>query len=568
MPAESRPPLKVVLCWHMHQPHYLDHESGRYQLPWTYLHAIKDYVDMAAFIEANPAARAVVNFVPTLLEQIDDYATQVRGYLEDSRPIGDTLLAALVSPALPSDEEHRLWLIKACLRANEQRLIERFPAYRDLVSLARCVCEFPHTIGYISGQYLADLLVWYHLAWIGETVRRSDDRVQQLMSKGSGYTQHDRRQLLTIIGELMAGVIGRYRRLADHGQIELSLTPYAHPIAPLLLDIDSARDAMPEVTLPAHPRYPGGEESLRWHIDEGLRVFEHYFGRRPQGIWPAEGAVSAATLKVFAESGFRWSASGESVLRHSFTRAHLAPPSCLHHPYRLDPSTLTLFFRDDGLSDLIGFTYADWQADDAVNNLLHHLENIAKACKDDPHRVVSIIMDGENAWEYYPENGYYFLTTLYRRLGAHPAFTLTTFNELLDSGIEAQVLPTLVAGSWVYGSFSTWIGAGDKNRAWDLLCAAKLAFDAAVSNGQLSGERLLRARRQLAVCEGSDWFWWFGDYNPAESVRDFDRLYRLQLAQLYKMIGTDVPETLSQVISHGGGAPEAGGVMRRGSEDL
>ncbi len=565
MPADPR--LRVVLCWHMHQPHYLDHESGRYQLPWTYLHAIKDYVDMAAFIEANPAARAVVNFVPTLLEQIDDYASQVRDYLGEGRPIGDTLLAALVSPALPADEEHRLWLIKACLRANEHRLIERFPAYRDLVSLARCVANFPHTIDYLSGQFLADLLVWYHLAWIGETVRRTDGRVQQLMNKGGGYTQQDRRDLLTIMGELLAGVIDRYRRLAERGQIELSLTPYAHPIAPLLLALDSACDAMPEVTLPAHSSYPGGEESLRWHINEGLKVFERFFGFRPRGIWPAEGGVSAAALQIFAESGFHWSASGESVLRHSFARARMEPPRCIHTPYRLDGCAITAFFRDDGLSDLIGFTYADWQADDAVNNLVHHLENIAKACKADSQRVVSIIMDGENAWEYYPENGYYFLTALYRRLSEHPALALTTFSEVLDYGTEACSLPTLVAGSWVYGTFSTWIGDGDKNRAWDLLCEAKLAFDAAVASGRISGERLERARRQLAICEGSDWFWWFGDYNPSESVRDFDRLYRLQLAQLYKMMGTNIPDALSQVISHGGGAPEAGGVMRRGSEN-
>ena len=565
MPADRR--LNVVLCWHMHQPHYLDRESGRYQLPWTYLHAIKDYVDMAAFIEGNPAARAVVNFVPTLLEQIDDYAQQVREYLADGRPIGDPLLAALVSPALPADEEHRLSLIKSCLRANEQRLINRFPHYRNLAALARCIGEFPHAISYISGQYLADLLVWYHLAWIGETVRRSDGRVQSLMSKGGGYSQQDRRLLLSIIGELLSGVIGRYRTLAERGQIELSFTPYAHPIAPLLLDLKSAYEAMPDAPLPAHARYPGGEERLRWHIEEGLTVFERYFGFRPQGIWPAEGGVSTAALQQFGAAGFRWSASGESVLRHSLARAKIAPLPCIHVPYQVEGSGITTFFRDDGLSDLIGFSYADWQADDAVNNLVHHLENIAKACTGNTNRVVSIIMDGENAWEYYPENGYYFLTALYRQLANHPSLILTTFSEALSGGYEPVTLPALVAGSWVYGTFSTWIGSRDKNRAWDLLCDAKLVFDRMVSNGQLAGERLQRACRQLAICEGSDWFWWFGDYNPAESVRDFDRLYRLQLAHLYKIIGADVPDELSQIISHGGGAPEAGGVMRRGSEN-
>lgn len=565
MPVEHR--LKVVLCWHMHQPHYLDHESGQYQLPWTYLHAIKDYVDMAAYIESNPAARAVVNFAPTLLEQIDDYARQIRSYLEEGSPIGDPLLAALVSPALPADEEHRVWLIKSCLRANERRLINRFAPFRNLAALARCINEYPHSIAYVNGQYLADLLAWYHLVWIGETVRRKDGRVLQLMEKGSGYSQNDRRQILIIIGELMDGVIERYRRLAESKQIELSVTPYAHPIAPLLLELESARDAMPGVALPAHVAYPGGRESLRWHIKEGLTVFERYFRFKPQGVWPAEGGVSTEALKEFGEAGFRWSASGESVLRHTMARAQMTRPQCLHVPYQVEGCGITTFFRDDGLSDLIGFTYSDWQADDAVNNLVHHLENIAAACTGNANRVVSIIMDGENAWEYYPENGYYFLTALYRRLTAHPDIQLTTFSEVLDAGCESHKLPAVVAGSWVYGTFSTWIGNVDKNRAWDLLCNAKHVFDMAVNDGRLVGDKLQRARRQLAICEGSDWFWWFGDYNPADSVRDFDRLYRLQLAHLYKMIGVDVPDELSQIISHGGGTPEAGGTMRRGSEN-
>jgi alpha-amylase/alpha-mannosidase (GH57 family) len=321
------------------------------------------------------------------------------------------------------------------------------------------------------------------------------------------------------------------------------------------------------VALPAHSDYPGGAESLQWHIDEGIAVFERYFGRRPEGIWPAEGGVSTETLQQFGAAGFHWSATGEAVLRHSFARSEMSPPKCIHVPYRVEQTDIVTFFRDDGLSDLIGFTYADWQSDDAVNNLVHHLENIASACAKDPNRVVSIIMDGENAWEYYPENGYEFLNSLYQRFGNHPAIELTTFSDALASGCKPVSLPELVAGSWVYGTFSTWIGSSDKNRAWDLLVNAKLAFVAALADGHLEGERLQRARRQLAICEGSDWFWWFGDYNPADSVRDFDRLYRLQLAHLYRLIGAEVPEELSQVISHGGGAPEAGGVMRRGADN-
>jgi alpha-amylase/alpha-mannosidase (GH57 family) len=225
-----------------------------------------------------------------------------------------------------------------------------------------------------------------------------------------------------------------------------------------------------------------------------------------------------------------------------------------------------IFFRDDGLSDLIGFTYSDWHADDAVANLIKHLENIAAACQHEPNRLVSIILDGENAWEYYPENGYYFLHALYSKLASHPSLELTTYSECLQQHCEVSTLSHVVAGSWVYGTFSTWIGEPDKNRGWDMLGDAKHAFDASVAAGQLDERHRRLAEEQLAICEGSDWFWWFGDYNPAESVRDFEHLYRLHLSNLYQILGAEPPAYLSEVFTHGSGTPAMGGTMRKGQE--
>jgi alpha-amylase/alpha-mannosidase (GH57 family) len=563
MPDDIR--LKVVLCWHMHQPQYRDLVSGIYHLPWTYLHVIKDYTDMAAHLEAAPAARAVVNFAPLLLEQIEDYAKQVEGFLTNSLAIRDPQLAALVSPALPPSEEQRIMLIKACVRANEARMIGRFPAYHRLAEMAVWFTTHPESLRYLSNQYLADLLVWYHLAWLGETVRRDDARVKHLLEKESGYTLHDRRELLTVIGELLSNVIPRYRQLAARGQVELSVTPYAHPIVPLLLDFSCAREAMPQAPLPLLPQYPGGEEQARWHIREGIETFRRHFGFAPVGCWPSEGAVSTPSLKLLAQAGFRWAASGEGVLHHSLAQSghadHSMKEAWLYRHYSVADSGMSCFFRDDGLSDLIGFTYANWHADDAVNNLVHHLENIAHCCRAHPEHVVSIIMDGENAWEHYPENAYFFLSALYRRLSEHPAIELTTFSDCLKT-VPAKNLRQLVAGSWVYGTLSTWIGEPDKNRGWDMLGDAKRAFDTAA--GQLGAEQLERARRQLAVCEGSDWFWWFGGDNPAATVADFEQLYRQHLTNLYQLIGAEPPEYLAQVFTRGGGAPVHGGAMRPG----
>ncbi len=561
----ASPPLKVVLCWHMHQPYYRDAVEGEYKLPWTYLHATKDYEDMVALLEENPAARAVVNFTPTLLEQIHDYAEQTRQYLKDGQTLRDPLLAALVAETMPEDGAARIALVRACLRANEKRVIHRFPAFKYLAEIAHTVLKRQPYAAYFSDQYLADILVWYHLAWLGESARHSDERIKALMQLQHGYSLHDRQILLEVLSESMQSVIGRYRQLAESGRVELSVTPYGHPIVPLLLDMHSTHQAMPEAPLPQPPHYPGGDARALWHVKEGLRVFEKFFGFRPAGCWPSEGAVSEATLALLGESGFQWAASGESVLRNSLHASGIMSQGCIHHPYRHQGSPITCFFRDDGLSDLIGFTYSDWHAEDAVGNLIHHLENIAGACHDDPDRVVSIIMDGENAWEYYPENGYHFLTTLYQRLAEHPSIELTTFGACIEEGLQATEMSRLIAGSWVYGTFSTWIGEAQKNRAWEFLVQAKQAFDQVVESGTLSEETRLLAERQLAICEGSDWFWWFGDYNPGESVQDFDRLYRHQLQALYQLLDLEPPAHLNEVISLGGGGAEAGGVMRRGS---
>lgn len=556
--------LKVVLCWHMHQPQYSEPMGGMYQLPWTYLHAMKDYADMAWHLESVTEARAVINFAPTLLEQIDDYDQQLKGRFKGTGRLKDPLLIALDSPVQPAHAGERRKLINACLRANEEKLIAPFPQFSRMVEIARWALEQTERLRYLNEQFLVDLLVWYHLVWMAESVRRSDIRIQALMKKGQFFTFHDRRQLMTVIGEILNDLIPRYRRLAETGRVELSVTPYAHPILPLMLDINSTLEAMPDAPLPQITDYPGGAARADWHMEEGLRVFESFFGFRPKGCWPSEGAVSAETMPLIAKHGFSWTATGENVLRNSLNKSEM-PDANIHKPYRLKDQPPACFFRDDGLSDLIGFTYTKWGAEDAVNDFIHHLMNIKANTEDDDNRVVSVILDGENAWEYYSYNGYYFLQNLYKRLVAHPDIDLCTFSDCLDAGIEPGNLPEMVAGSWVYGSFSTWIGDADKNRGWDLLSEVKQVYDQVIADNAFDDETQQAIDRQLAICEGSDWFWWFGDYNSAESVSDFERLYRLHLSNLYQMLGQEVPQKLSEVVSLGGGmAAEQGGTMRRG----
>jgi alpha-amylase/alpha-mannosidase (GH57 family) len=555
----------------MHQPDYRNYETGEFMLPWVYLHAIKDYSDMVAHLEAHPSMKAVVNFVPVLLDQLEDYATQFA-----SGQLRDPLLRLLATPDLEQvSAQDRLRTFDSCFRSNHVTMMQPYPEYKRLHELHETLRERGDAdLAYLSGQYLGDLLVWYHLAWTGESVRRNSEAVVQLMTQGKGFSYADRVQLLDVIGEVIQGLIPRYRKLAASGQIELSTTPHYHPLAPLLIDFSSARDSLPCSDLPMEQAYPGGRARVASHLVSAIESHERRFGIRPAGVWPAEGALSTPLLEILAGHDCRWSASGEGVLANSLQQSHPGRNlperrEWLYRPYRVDgkADSIICFFRDEKLSDMIGFEYAKWFGRDAAEHFVHSLEDIGRSAPPEESPIVSVILDGENAWEYYPYNGYYFLNDLYEILENHSSIETTTYHDYLASsdGTEIGSLPVLAAGSWVYGTFSTWIGDHDKNRAWDLLCAAKHSYDLVMQSGRLTDEEKARAERQLASCESSDWFWWLGDYNSPFVVSSFDQLFRDNLANLYSLLKLPVPVSVLEPISHGGGIQELSGTMRRAS---
>ncbi len=567
--------VNFALCWHMHQPWYQKGIEGDYMLPWVYLHAVKDYSDMAAHLEAYPKMRVVVNFAPVLLEQLDDYVDQLQAWLDHGHRMRDPMLNLLAGiDPIPSDIHGRYGLLSDCQRAYAPKMIDPYPSFKSLLSPVRFMFVedslAEHDSGflqYLDEQYFIDVLVWYHLAWLGYSLKQTEI-AQGLINKEGLFDDNDRRELIQLIYTCMVDLIPRYRQLAERGQIELSMTPYGHPIVPLLNDMENMRCAQPKDSRPECATYPGGKERSRWHLQHGIEVFEQYFGTRPRGVWLSEGAISEDAIALIEEFGFEWTASGEGVWRNSM---HLSDhdPEVVHskralfHSYQLNQYKPRIFFRDDGLSDLVGFEYSKHNSVEAANDLVQNLVNIADFLGDSASRhVVTIVLDGENAWEYYPHNGYHFLDHLYQRLSDHDRVRSACFSELVDLPM-CRGLEQLCAGSWVYGSFSTWIGHADKNRAWDLLADAKTAYDTAIAKGKLDDTTKQRATKQLAICEGSDWFWWFGDTNPSASVSDFDQLFRRQLKNLYTLLHLPVPVSLEEPVSLGGSGGENAGTMVR-----
>ncbi len=575
--------LNVVLCWHMHQPFYREGLEGDFRLPWVYLHGIKDYTDMAAHLERHPDLHAVVDFAPVLLEQIDLYAQQLSAWLEQDTVMADPLLNLLAGVHdIPDTAVGRQQLISDCKRCNSATMVDPYPAFSRLMSWTKHCDPEAHDaadfdagqvpLEYLSETYFIDLLVWYHLVWTGHSLREHAT-IRRLMAQQTGYTLADRRDLLEVIFGALEGIIPRYRALSERGQIELAMTPYAHPIIPLLNDFENMRGALPDAPGPDAECYPGGTDRSRWHMQRGIELFEQHFGLRPKGVWLSEGGVSADALAVLDEFDMQWTASGEGVWANCCQHLHGESKQSelqaedlrrsLFRPYHYQQGKTRLFFRDDGLSDMIGFDYQHWDAQDAAANFCHNLENIAHYLGDAAgEHVVSIILDGENAWEHYTDNAHHFLDALYHCLAHNDLFKMTTFSEMTRK-LPAKRIEKLCPGSWIYGSFSTWIGEKDKNAAWEALVEAKLVYDEVFSGDALNESQKQRATTQLAICESSDWFWWFGDYNPADSVRDFDQMYRRHLKSLYKTLKRQPPARLQIPFSGGDEQATMAGAMRR-----
>jgi len=542
-------PLSVILLWHMHQPQYKDPANSEYILPWTYLHAVKDYYDMAAIVDEVDGARAVFNFVPSLLEQLEDYAA--------GTAVDPFLIHAKMDPAEMGEKE-RLFVITNFFAANRQRLIEPNRRYAELFQLAgdAAAGDTPRLLRQFRDQEILDLQVCFFLAWTGEAARRRYPELQALVAKGRGYTVQDKTLLFDIHGRILREIIPLYQKLHTEGKIELTVTPYFHPILPLLCDTKTATVAMPRVHLPElHLRCP---EDARSQILSGIACFERIFGFRPAGSWPSEGSVSDQVLSIMAESGVVWAATDEGILSASIGGLGIGREA-LYHPYVFNGGgkDIALFFRDHTLSDLIGFTYSQWEEQKAVGDFISRLRHIASNQHD--ATVVTVILDGENAWEYYPDNGYHFLKGLYEALSATHEIHSATCSEILMNS-EARRLHHIHPGSWINSNYGIWIGHPEENRAWELIAKAR---DAAVRSSPRVAELLANGVTDLdaiadktaaAICrdlfaaQGSDWFWWYGDDHFTSHGEQFDLLFRRHLMNIYRSLELEIPAELYEPI--------------------
>ncbi|HEY4682584.1 MAG TPA: glycoside hydrolase family 57 protein [Candidatus Acidoferrales bacterium] len=542
-------PIWLALLWHMHQPSYRDPASGRYLLPWVRLHALKDYLGMVLSLEPFPNVHVTFNLVPSLIEQLEHYASG--DFMDDSDKL------AFDDPRDMTEEGKQRLLLWA-FQVNE-RLLRRWPRYGELSRRARGKPERVRTGGAalppFSQEDWTDLQVLWQLAWMDEIYLESDPLIAPLSRRGRGFTEADKQTLKMKQAEILHRVLPAYRAAAERSQVEISTSPFYHPILPLLCDSNAARESNPSSPLPARRfRHP---EDAQEQLLRAQRLHERVFGRRPAGLWPSEGSVSEETLAIIAQTGFEWAASDEGVLGRSlaldFHRdAAGAPvePQKLYSPYRFahGKHTLNLVFRDHYLSDLVGFVYSRMEPKAAARDLLERVRRAGQSVGD-RSALVSIILDGENAWEYYPRNGREFLDEFYRLLEHDRQIRAVTVSEALAQFPEKPLLDRIVPGSWINANFNIWMGHADDIRAWDLLNDARDLYSRASQKVGLEPERQRAAQDALLAAEGSDWCWWYGPEHATSQANIFDQLYRQSLSEVYHQLGEVVPKALGQPVS-------------------
>ncbi|MBN2706673.1 MAG: alpha-amylase/alpha-mannosidase [Deltaproteobacteria bacterium] len=554
----SDSPLNVIFLWHMHQPDYRNDKKELAMMPWVRLHGVKDYLDMVTILDDFPRVRQNFNLVPSLLDQL-------QGYVDDS--LTDRSLELSRKKAEELTVEERIFILQSFFHAHWDNMIKPYPRYWELLRqrgfhpAAGSLAEIQR---YFTVQDFLDLQVWYNLVWIDPSFFKEFELLEKLVGSDRNFNETDKNNLLKIQKKILGRIIPAYRERADKQLIELSTTPYYHPILPLLYDTNQATICQPHDPLPnlrfAHP------EDAAAQINQAVARHEFYFGKRPTGMWPSEGSVCQEIIPMIAASGIRWIATDEGILANSIGRETsrdqheiVRDPAFWYRAWQVQEGeqTLNVVFRDHLLSDLIGFVYSRWNetqaADDFVNRLLKIRNAMGGQARD---RAVAIILDGENAWEHYPKDGIPFLRELYGRLNDHQELNATTIGDYLERRQEAPPeIKRLYPGSWINRNFRIWIGHQEDNLAWDQLGQARRSLVLAEKKLEgcedVSEELKLNFKKawdHIYIAEGSDWCWWYGDDHSSENDAEFDALFRSHLMAVYSFIGEEIPDYLFRPI--------------------
>jgi len=542
--------LGIAFLWHMHQPYYKDPLAGKYLLPWVRLHGVKDYFPMAALVEQFEHIKVTFNMVPSLVEQINDYV---------QNNATDTYLDLTVKKAGSLAFEEKVEALNHFFKVNFKQFIEPNARYAELLikkgmkPLAGSALK--RTVKGFTSQDFLDLQVLFNLAWFHSISIDDDINLKDIIAKGKGYTEEDKEYVVFKQKEVMSQILPLYRRLQDAGRIEITTTPYYHPILPLICDTSVAKVSLPHHPLPKRFSHP---EDAEWQLEEAIRYHTEQFGQPPRGMWPSEGSVSDEALHLMIKKGIDWVATDEDILFNSlalydkkYKGSTQFDRRIIYRPYRFkhDSRHLTMIFRDKNLSDIISFNYNAWSQDEAAWDLIGHCKNVAECLRRDTDRgLLTVVMDGENAWEFFGDNGRLFFETLYANLDRQHDIGSTTISDYLAVETPKRTLTNIYPGSWINHNFEIWIGQEQDNVSWSYLDRVRKDLvkftKEAHAKHSFDGAKVRDAWRELYIAEGSDWNWWYGGKAHVGNDNPFDKLYRTHLKNIYKLMDKPIPDFL------------------------
>ena len=517
----------------MHQPVYQLTPDGDYLMPWVRLHAVKDYLDMVMFVDKFKNLKLNFNLVPVLLDALIDYG---ENNLHD---IHSRLTITDIKDLTMDDKE---FIINNFFDANYHSMILPNDEYNRLYQ--KYQTSDGNDISVFSEQEYSDLMALFNLAWIDPVYKNSNRDLKKLVKKKKNYTLDDRIKIIDIQREIIKQIIPAYRKFIKEGKIEVTTSPYYHPILPILLDIKSIKKSQ-ESDLP---------ENLKMELDAKMQTtlaierIEELLGVRPKGIWPSEQCISPKTMSMFKELGIKWTIADEGILSESINfefardfRGHMEDPYHLLKTY--DYKGTNIIFRDSLLPNLIGFEYPNHSAEGSANDLYDRIktEQGKLLSSPDENHLLTIAMDGENCWENYTSDGYEFLNKLYSLIENDPTLETVLISDYIERDTQ-KPLNKISSGSWVNRNFKLWIDEPLKNLAWTYLKQVRDDFSDYVK--QNPNSNIEQARRELFICEGSDWFWWYGEPNDSGRDNIFDYLFREHLKNIYRCLEIDAPEYL------------------------
>jgi alpha-amylase/alpha-mannosidase (GH57 family) len=529
--------IQLCFLWHMHQPYYTDPVAGSASMPWVRLHAIKAYFDMAHLLEQFPNIKATFNFTPSLLAQLQELT---------SGTVRDLFLDYAQKPAADLTQAERAFLVRHFFAANWATMVQPFPRYHELLVKRGTHIQGQDLTGLarqFSIQELRDLQVWHNLAWFGFGTVQRHPRLATLRKKDRAFTEEEKQEVLGLQLQTVAEIIPLYRKLAEAGQIELTTSPFYHPILPLLIDTDQARRGRPDTALPQRFQAPADAEA---QVQQAVALHRSLFGSAPAGLWPSEGSVCPELIPILRRAGLQWTATDEGILARSLGDWDRARD--LYQPYLAGEAgnELTFVFRDREISDAFGFIYSKASPDAAVEDVMNRISGIAEQAPDE-HLLLPIILDGENPWEHYYDGGERFLSGLYRALdkGAIGQARVTTdrISDALAAQRPTRNLNHLHSGSWINADFGIWLGHQEDNRGWDLIKETRQRLVEVADS--LAPDAARGAWSELYAAEGSDWFWWYGDDFETDYKAEFDRLFRTHLRNVFLRAGLPAPDYLS-----------------------